>query len=162
MPLGQIFSQKNQTFSTMDLLLLVGLVGGVGSVVGVVLAQALQDDRPIRAQSAAENLALQIEAHQLATEKGPQEGRGPASVREKAPLLLTDGQMGKDPWGRPFHYAVRKHLDQDGKPTGTSTVYVWSDGANGKSETNVPETFEKRFAIDGDDVGRTREFKTSL
>jgi type II secretory pathway pseudopilin PulG len=141
---GAIFGQKNQSFSTMDLLLLVGLVGGIGSVFGIVLAQSLQDTRTSRARMTAENLARQIEDRQLANEKQSHNSRSPASVNEKGgvvPPSLTDGRMGRDPWGRAFHYAVRD-----------SKVFVWSDGPNGKIESKLAET----LILGGDDVGHSR------
>ncbi len=135
----------------MDLLLLVGLVGGVGSVVGVVLAQALQDDRPVRARNTAENLARQIEARQMIIEKRPQKSaRGPASVDENLPPALTDGSLGRDPWGRPYHYTVRKDPAGEGK----TKVFVWSEGPNGKPESQATIPFK----VDGDDIGHAREF----
>ena len=141
---GAIFGQKNQSFSTMDLFVLVGLVGGIGSVFGVVLAQAFQDTRPARAQVTAENLARQIEARQVLNEKQSHNSRTPASVNEKGgvvPPSLTDGRLGRDPWGNAFHYAVRN-----------SKVFVWSDGPNGRVESKLAES----LILGGDDVGHTR------
>ena len=144
----------------MDMLLLVGLVGGVGSVVGVVLAQAMQDQRPARALAAADNLAMQIEAHEMVIEKTPQNprssDRAPASVQEvevKLPAFSNDGDLGKDPWGHAYHYAIRKH------PDGRASVYVWSDGANGRDESRLSADPTAKLSLGGDDVGQTREFK---
>ena len=145
---GAIFGQKNQSFSTMDLLLLVGLVGGIGSVFGVVLAQAFQDTRPARARMTAENLARQIEARHLTNEKQSHNSRSPASVNEKGgviPPSLTDGRLGRDPWGNAFHYAVRN-----------SKVFVWSDGPNGKVESKLAD----HLVLGGDDVGHSRAIPT--
>lgn len=133
--------------------MLVVLCGTVSSVVGAGVAGLLHDDRPTRARAAAETLAFQIrQQHQSVLHLEGSQLRGPASVSAESQLPpLTDGQMGKDPWGRPYYYTVL------GKPTeGNSTIVVWSEGANGKLDSNVDELSEttaNAFHFRGDDIG---------
>lgn len=146
--------QKNQPFGTLDLIMLVVLCGTVSSVVGASVAGLLHDDRPARARAAAESLADQIRAQHdqaVASFRAAAAGdRAPASVGDSVPPL-TDGQMGKDPWGRPYFYTVL------GNPTNAnSTIVVWSEGPNGKLESKIDELTEQNvhdFHFKGDDVG---------
>lgn len=143
-------SQREITrdFSTVDVLLIVILVGGIGSVFGAVLAQAFQDQRPLRAKMAADTLARQIEAHWLDKESASN-ARVPSSTGvtnqpQTEHVDLSEGTMGKDPWGRPFHYLVRDHQ-----------IFVWSDGSNGKSESVALPS----LAMGGDDIGSIRKLR---
>ncbi|MEK7357149.1 MAG: hypothetical protein AAB250_11920 [Bdellovibrionota bacterium] len=147
-----MFHQANQRFGTLDLIMLVVLCGTVSSVVGASIAGFTKDTRPTRARSSAEALALQIRAqHENALASMPPAGggdRAPASV-EVPPL--TDGQIGRDPWGRQFHYSVLGPLT-DLRPA----IAVWSGGANGKVDSDVSEFDEaapEKFHFRGDDVG---------
>jgi hypothetical protein len=149
------FRQKNQHFGTLDLIMLVVLCGTVSSVVGASVAGLLHDDRPTRARTTAESMAYQIRQQHdaaLASLQGTsQPGRSPASVSDAAVPPLTDGQMGKDPWGHPYFYTVL------GKPTDpNSTIVVWSEGPDGKLESKIDELNEQNvghFHFRGDDVG---------
>ncbi len=132
--------------------MLVVLCGTVSSVVGASIAGFTHDTRPSRARNAAEALALQIRVQHesaVATISPATAGdRGPASV-EVPPL--TDGQMGKDPWGRPFHYSVLGSVSAS-----QPVIAVWSEGPNGKVESDVAEFDEKapmKFHFKGDDIG---------
>ena len=149
------FRQKNQHFGTLDLIMLVVLCGTVSSVVGASVAGLLHDDRPTRARTMAESLAYQIrQQHDSAVasiHSSVQSGRSPASVSDSLVPPLTDGQMGKDPWGRPYFYTVL------GKPTDpNSTIVVWSEGPNGKLESKIDDLNDsnvRSFHFRGDDVG---------
>lgn len=132
--------------------MLVVLCGTVSTVVGATIAGFTKDTRPVKARQTAEALALQIRAqHDTAvanmapTQEG---GRAPASV-EVPPL--TDGQIGKDPWGRPFHYSVLGATTDSNPP-----IAVWSEGPNGKLDSDVSEFDEsqpQKFRFRGDDIG---------
>lgn len=149
------FRQKNQHFGTLDLIMLVVLCGTVSSVVGASVAGFLHDDRPTRARTMAESLAYQIrQQHDSATASfraSVQDGREPASASDALVPPLTDGQMGKDPWGRPYFYTVL------GNPTdANSTIVVWSEGPNGRLDTKIDELNDaniRNFHFRGDDVG---------
>lgn len=147
-----MFHQANQRFGTLDLIMLVVLCGTVSSVVGASIAGFTKDTRPSRARSTAETYALQLRAQHetaVAALPAPEAGtRGPASV-EVPPL--TDGQIGRDPWGRPYHYSVL------GSPTDPRPVIaVWSEGPNMKLDSDIAEFDEAnpaKFHFKGDDVG---------
>ena len=149
---SRMFHQANQRFGTLDLIMLVVLCGTVSSVVGASIAGFTHDSRPAHARTTAETLALQIRAqHETALASvvpAPHGDRAPASV-EVPPL--TDGTMGKDPWGHPFHYSVL------GSPNEAHPVIaVWSEGPNGKLESDLSEFDETKpeaFHFKGDDIG---------
>lgn len=157
------FSQKNQQLSTIDLLVLFLLFGTVTSAFGAILAESFQDNRLSRARSTAEALALQILVQNRvnrAIGMGMGE-RGPASVGEveEVPNLLISGEIGRDPWGRPFHYRVQ--------PIGTHghkrRVFVWSDGPNKRSDSDAVLSLATDSLLPsplnylGDDVGSIQE-----
>lgn len=160
------FHKKNRSFGTLDLIGLIALVGTVCSIVGIILAQAMKDDRPQRARAMAEALAKQISAEQnkafqfaqvvdsaqKGTAGGSSSGRGPASVEPAVPAL-TSGSLGRDPWGQPFHYSVRKLESNNGRQV--ARVFVWSDGPDGKSQTDLAN-----LKVGGDDLGYLEEFNS--
>lgn len=143
--------QANQRFGTLDLIMLVVLCGTVSSVVGASIAGFLHDTRPARTRATAETLVGQIRQQRDASyhsQAGSE--RSPASVSDVVPPL-TEGQIGRDSWGRPFHYSVLGH-PHEAHPM----IAVWSDGPNGKPESNISELEEvgtKAFHFKGDDLG---------
>lgn len=144
--------EANQRFGTLDLIMLVVLCGTVSTVVGATIAGFTKDTRPTKARQSAEHLALQIRTqHETAVAQivpATPGDRAPASVGVPP---LTDGQIGKDPWGNAFHYSV---LGSVGAPQ--PAIAVWSNGPNGKLESDVSEfdeTKPDRFHFKGDDVG---------
>lgn len=145
--------KKNQHFGTLDLIMLVVLCGTVSSVIGASVAGLLHDNRPGRAKSSAEALALQIRQQREHSNQAfvLSSSRSPASASEHMVPPLTDGQIGKDPWGRPYFYSVL------GEPTDQSpTIVVWSEGPDGRMETDISELSDKNpeaFRFKGDDVG---------
>lgn len=150
--------QRNQSFGTLDLIILVVLCGTVSSVVGASIAGFWQDTRPDRARAAAENYALQLrQQHENAIQfnSGAGQsagGRSPASVNAaNAVPPLTDGQIGRDPWGRAYQYTVIS-----GGEGSTEAVLVWSGGPNGAFDTDIGSVDETKladFKFSADDVG---------
>lgn len=150
------FSQKNQHFSTLDLLILVVLVGGVFSIFGAVLAQGFQDNRLTRAKTSAEAYAIQIKEQRIRAHRSEtRASRQPASVENPTLVgLPANGEIGRDPWGRPFHYRVIEPSENQSR-----RVVVWSDGPNREpesasaSEGGFGEADTKSTTFGGDDVG---------
>jgi hypothetical protein len=147
-----------QTFRTLDAVGVVVLIGIVATIVGAVLSETFRDDRPARAHSAAKTLAHQIMVQrQMAMASVSKEDRSPASISPDPSSMLTEGQIGKDPWGRPYHYFVKANADGS-----KSTIFVWSDGPNGKPEsTGVVQaasdsTRQENFHFQGDDLGHVQ------
>lgn len=149
--------QRNQSFGTLDLIILVVLCGTVSSVVGASIAGFWQDTRPGRARAAAENYALQLRqqhenAIQLNGTSGVSEGRSPASIDSSNSVPpLTDGQIGRDPWGRAYQYTVIS-----GMGGSTEAVLVWSGGPNGTFDTDIGSVDESQlagFKFSSDDIG---------
>lgn len=147
------FRQKNQHFGTLDLIMLVVLCGTVSSVIGASVAGLLHDNRPGRAKSSAEALAHQLRQQR---ERSSQSlflasSRSPASANEMTVPPLTDGQIGRDPWGKPYFYTV---LGSPSEPN--PTIVVWSEGPNGHMESDLASLSDARpdeFRFKGDDVG---------
>ena len=145
-------SQQKRYFGTLDLIMLVVLCGTVSSVVGASVAGLLHDDRPVRARQSAQSLASQLrQQHEVALQTSPGSGRSPASVNESQVPPLTDGQLGKDPWGRPYFYTVLGAVNDP-----NATIVVWSEGANGKLDSKIDDLNDSnvvKFRFKGDDVG---------
>jgi hypothetical protein len=146
------FRQKNQHFGTLDLIMLIVLCGTVSSVIGASVAGLLHDNRPGRARSSAEALALQIRQQRETSNQSLflSSSRSPASAEPSVPPL-TDGQIGKDPWGKPYFYSV---LGVPNEPN--PTIVVWSEGPNARMESDLGRLSDKHpedFHFQGDDVG---------
>jgi hypothetical protein len=58
----------------------------------------------------------------------------------------TDGDLGRDPWGLPFHFK----LSGDGKSG--SKLYIWSNGENGQADFKKIEDMIKSGYASGDDI----------
>lgn len=88
----------------------------------------------------AEGLAYQlVEIHKNLN--NPTGGRSIASDDSKDHLSAAKGEIGLDPWGRPYHFEI---LQRNGKQQ--KQVAVWSEGENGQSEST-------KNSFEGDDVG---------
>jgi hypothetical protein len=176
-----LFHKKNQSFTTIDILSLVLLVGAVGSISGAILAEAFHPETMERTEALAEILAHQLATQQLQARTqvpvDPESHRGPASVQQVQPAPpLTSGTIGKDSWAHPFHYLVHEYVaSKTQRPT--FRIFVWSDGPDGKadSDPNVfvsafmarsPETHQPgvrlKFKLGGDDVGYSEDASDEL
>lgn len=159
------FYKSNRSLKTVDLMLLVASVGVVFTVFGATLAHSLRDNKPARAQSMAANLAHQIRSNQYDPHLSGGAGRSPASVQNATEIqLFTSGSLGRDPWGRAFHYFVRRKEGSEGvRPL--IRIYVWSGGPDGISNTDMAaaETDASQAAkFQGDDTGFVEEFPLDL
>ena len=153
----------NSQFRTSDLFSVLLLGGIVSSIFGAMLAHGLKDTRPSQALSMARSLAHQINGQNEIWLKEVQQSvgvRAPASVNgdhssstqlsAHLGIPLQSGELGRDPWGRPYRYFVR--------PTSSGSgfeVFVWSLGADGKNQSQ-PESIPTEvssFQFSGDDVG---------
>lgn len=160
------FIKRNQPFRTIDAVSVLVLFAVVMSVSGAILSETFRDDRPVRAKASAEALAHQIIVQHLEAAheaKEPQE-RSIASVDAPAqPNGLTEGTLGKDPWGRPFRYFVQLLADP-----AKVMVFVWSDGPNGIAESSdavrAPSAAVGRvgFRFRGDDLGHVESSEVKL
>lgn len=84
-------------------------------------------------------------------------GRGLASVGEStqySPELL-EGPVGLDPWGRPFHFLVKKN-PQNPK---VGQIVIWSAGEDSRLETTRDMVAEDHTSFSGDDFGKVIPFK---
>lgn len=85
--------------------------------------------------------------------------RSPASVQP----FLTDGLLGRDPWGRPYHYFVRP-----GSIQGQASIVVWSEGPDRVAQSNPESLIDARSAklesstlFQGDDIGYLHQSTTA-
>lgn len=163
-------NNKIQQFTTLDLLLAGALASVALVTVGSILWEVSRDNRRERARLGAEALVQQMVAGGLgfaekATESSADSSRRFASadntnssetgaVHPTLPTLF-DGKIGKDPWGRPFHYRLLRTVD--GQPL---RIWVWSDGPNQRDDSPMSEkdvlNASLAAAVDGfagDDIG---------
>lgn len=166
--------KQKRPFGTFDLVATIALGSAVLVICITISNEILQDDRPDRAKIGAEALVHQmmvggfglamtdarVESRVEPVEQAlPAPSRRPASVsapgNDGAPTFsLSEGVMGKDPWGRPYKYKLLRSMD--GQPV---RILVWSEGANQTSDTEFSEfevalpapTHKIRFG--GDDIG---------
>jgi type II secretory pathway pseudopilin PulG len=143
-----LLSQKNQSFRTVDLLIVVSLVATIGAIVAIVLTQTFRDHRTERAQAVAESLAIQLKELNLRSQVGFSGKRTPASV-EGSRIELMSGTIGRDPWGQPFSYSIRQSSENSEK----ARVFVWSAGPNGQ-----PEADSELLVARGDDIVHIEDF----
>jgi type II secretory pathway pseudopilin PulG len=148
-----LLSQKNQSFRTVDLLIVVSLVATVGVIIAVVFSQTLRDNRAERAQAVAESLALQLKDLNLRSQGSVLGKRGPASA-ESSNVELMSGKISRDPWGQPFNYSIRQSNQGEHNEGGPKArVFVWSAGPNGEPEADLD-----RLVARGDDIVHIEDF----
>lgn len=172
-------SKENRSFGTFDSVAVIALGCVVAMICGTIVYEMMQDDSGLRARRGAEALAHQMvavgfgasEPEELVVdlEKASFEdhspdqklkadgGRSPASIRPPSATQISpsEGSLGRDPWGRPFHYKVFRSTD--GEPI---RILVWSSGPNKRSETHADPIevassgeLEQPIRFGGDDIG---------
>jgi hypothetical protein len=118
-------------------------------------------DRPMtltdRAQERAAALGRQLIENQFVikvnvpdeNQKANDSERNLASQRNDSFEMnkkVSDGEIGRDPWGSPFHF----QLKGDGRSG--SKLYIWSNGENGLSDVKDTESMIKNGFANGDDI----------
>lgn len=154
-PLNRAEAIGNRRFGTTDLAIVMGLWSAMAVLLGGVLSELTSDTETPMAKAQSEAYATQLaqdldQSHIGTPKMDPVKGkRGPASVSGLAESpKLTEGTLGKDPWGRAYQYKVI--------PEG---VIVWSQGKN--SECDSKDALKRleegqslrEFHFAGDDVG---------
>lgn len=139
---------------------MVVLVGAVCSVSAIIIVQFFQDDGPRRAIQSARAIALQIRSERSQAKRaGTSAQRNPSSVAPNSPQL-TEGTIGKDPWGQSFQFLVRKGQGRNGRIV--ERIYIWSYGSDGSSNSNSASfdlsTEKAKIRFGGDDVGFVEEY----
>jgi hypothetical protein len=153
-----IKGHKKQGFTSFDTVMVLALGFTALGISSSIIRDSLRDDRPERAQFGAEALAHQIASGGMAEMKNDAQvesstNRGPASTTSSS-LNLYEGELGKDPWGQPFHYKVLRA--NDGR---VSRILVWSNGADKNSENTFSDSdialnlSSDDIHFKGDDVG---------
>lgn len=102
-----------------------------------------------RAQGLIKNLATQNFMKKVFTEEPAPQGRGLASAKSESNVTEMEvqslqGEIGRDPWGRPFYYKVA------GDGARGSEVTVWSYGPNAIAESTPENLLAKQSS--GDDL----------
>jgi hypothetical protein len=105
----------------------------------VLAYQILQIHQKLGPESMTSELEMTLGAsHQVSPAEG---GRGPASVQqqtlpEEAKTNVQDRQIGKNPWGHPYHYKIET-------VSGHQQIKIWSTGPHGKnlSHDQVAQSF---------------------
>jgi hypothetical protein len=159
---GGSMSSDPRRFGTADLVVMIGLWSIMAVVLGGVISEVLRDGETPIARAQSEVLAQQMleanfvesasgeMAHELEASLNSSGSRAPASIVNSTMPALQVKQIGKDPWGRAYHYVSLPHL---------RAVLVWSSGRNARNESalNVERLIsgqdEESFRFSGDDVG---------
>ena len=105
----------------------------------VLAYQILQIHQKQGPQATDASLEMTLEASntQVSSTEG---GRGPASVQQQdlpeAQVKVQDRQIGKNPWGHPYHYKIET-------VSGHQQIKIWSTGPQGKnlSHDQVAQSF---------------------
>lgn len=143
-------SSDPRRFGTADLVVMVGLWSVMAAVLGGVISEVLRDGETPIARAQAEVLA-----QQMLEAKFAELPEAPRVVGSRAPAAVVTStiqvkEIGKDPWGRAYHYVSLPHL---------RAVLVWSSGRDGENDSgpNVERLIsgqdEESFRFSGDDVG---------
>lgn len=136
--------QEVRSFGIISLFSLMGVCVFVLSPTWKRSSSSQQDFTMRRAES----LAYQV----LESQKSA--SRRPASVMENHlnHLLAEAGQIGVDPWGRPFQFRVFKTT-----PEAPGRIFVWSPGPDGQVQTTEDQIASNRDNplpdFVGDDIG---------
>ena len=108
--------------------MMVALLGIVVGISQAIVGEVCADHRRLEARMKAESLAFRLAASGHSKEPAIASGedyepqsRGLASIQDGMSVL--EGQIGEDPWGHPYRYALKK--DSLGN---VSEVAVWSGG----------------------------------
>lgn len=136
--------QQVRSYGIISLLMLMGAAALICVPVWSGRSGAFQQKTLHRAES----LAYQV----LESRKSSQ-SRGPASVESSINhLTLDQGEIGMDPWERPFQYKLLKGSDNQ-----AMKILVWSLGPNGTLETKDDAIESNRDKpspeFSGDDLG---------
>jgi hypothetical protein len=161
---GGVLNQSARQFRTSDFVMLVLLTGVVISIISAMLARGLKDSRPDQALLVARALAHQIGEQSRIWSSGSVQdvsnrdnsvhgssNREPASTVEGSGAQLTEGELGRDPWGHPYRYFV----GQSNEGLKQQAIFVWSPGPDGKSDSNPQAVLmsQQQFRFSGDDLG---------
>lgn len=153
-----MFFESKQKLTTTDLIVTVGLASAALVSVALLASDSLADQRALWARTTAENLAREMVLRKASLKAGPSSklptltsaaGRSPAS--QFSDSLNEEGQLGRDPWGRPYQYFIQMNADSR-----VRRILVWSRGPDGRDDSrlglkNRETEFRPDFA--GDDVG---------
>ncbi len=140
---------ENQQFRSGDLISLLALVGVVTAIVVSIVTNGFQNQKENNAEREMARLAQQILSDEMTPflSENSTDGRTPATAKPLKPLevLGNEGQIAKDPWGKPYLYRVYQN---DHKVLG---VVLWSFGPNNRADTQLGTSPHQVFA--GDDLG---------
>lgn len=164
---------KKQDLKTIDISIVLILLA-LSMTLSWKLVSAGEGNPDIRkAQNDTKGLSLQLLSGGLGTlhEEEVRQTRGPASAtseiafKRSLDLFGKTGKLGLDPWGQPYRYSFVEEATESGQ--NATVVLVWSDGPNGKSETDYDSMEQIKITkysnlskiFQGDDVGFLRGSK---
>ena len=151
--------KSNQPFKSRDMFLVMAAILVSLLVLVGTFGRGFSDNRKDLAEKEAKNLAEQLVAGGLKFSEPKIIGaRTPASVgnselqglEESIRVMGLQGQLGLDPWGRPFRFYISQ--SSGGEPFG---VAVYSAGPDGEFQTAVDGETQPRTQsfVQGDDYG---------
>jgi hypothetical protein len=174
-------NEENQGFTSFDFITMLFSFAVIAAVTAPIIKKNFETDQNVQVarnqlgelgHTLMDPVALNIVS--MNSEPKSQNDRSVASIHEDNKIPSFDiedlknhvkkneweGQIGKDPWGNPYHFAFLKN--QNGV---VSHVAVWSDGPNHTAETSVRDQMGQKPGVDsivanpmeikfqGDDVG---------
>ncbi|MBC85845.1 MAG: hypothetical protein CL677_01600 [Bdellovibrionaceae bacterium] len=158
--------KKNQVFRSGDAISVLGVLCVVCYIFVYVLANNTGDRDLESAKIDMESLSAQLMAAGMKSLPGQGISRGLASVENSGNPIQwvqdwnqvgSEGKIGKDPWGEPFHYLVVKESANKAK-----YIVIISGGPNKLMETPVEQLVgsksSAKLSLDyvGDDFGLVR------
>jgi hypothetical protein len=168
-------NEENHGFTSFDFITVMVSFAIIAAVTFPIIQKNIQSDQTVeRARQEASDLGRTLinpkNLTQLSAANGytmPQSSRSIASIgKSEAAVHLSldsikehmkngewEGDIGKDPWGHPYHFSFLKNSKGM-----TTHVAVWSDGPNNKNETSVHNLLpanqkSENIEFKGDDLG---------
>jgi hypothetical protein len=161
---------KKQELKTIDITVVLILMAFSMSLSWKLVSAGEGHPDMRKAQNDTKNLSLQLMSGGLGSlqEEEVEPSRGPASVsadlayKKSLELFGKSGKLSLDPWGHPYRYTFIENSNDVGQ--NETLVLVWSDGPNGKSETEMEslghlklnESSNLAKILNGDDIGYIR------
>jgi hypothetical protein len=162
---------NNQELKTLDMMILFFLLVALLGFAAHVVIRGQQDSLALKAKRSAENISAQLLSMRLKNLQSEtvesyrdlaSQGVPPNAKKTKAELG-SQGIIGKDPWGQPFHY--RFVANEKGS---REVLMVWSAGPDGELAKQYQNLgFQQLSKLDGhfvesDDVGVVSKAPNSL
>lgn len=115
-------------FTLVELMVVIAIIAGLATIVGVNLFGALSESEVVQAKAQIRNLKTALTSYRITFSKFPTTAEGLKALVEnpKKKSFLDAAEVPDDPWGNPYVYACENGKDftivsygADGVPGGT-------------------------------------------